>query len=146
VEWSTVAGVARPPRVVFLRGDRSEVQRRKWRGPRALCFRGGDCVAAFERSGFGGFTPSGGEWCCSGTVVVDLGWRWSSRCGVVCIFRFPVDAGHVWILGDYMSVDGSVCAAGFGSAIFIAWANSKSGSVGFGVELCDCVDAPIRPV
>ena len=48
VEWSTVAGVARPPRVVFLRGDWSEVQRRKWRGPRALCFHGGDCVAALR--------------------------------------------------------------------------------------------------
>ena len=36
--WSTVAGVVRPPRVVIIRGDESEVQRRKWRGPRALCF------------------------------------------------------------------------------------------------------------
>ena len=50
------------------------------------------------------------------------------------------------LLGDYMSVDGSVCAAGFGSAVFVAWANSKLDGVGFGVELCDCVDAPIRPV
>jgi hypothetical protein len=38
VAWSTVAGVVRPPRVVIIRGDESEVQRRKWRGPRALCF------------------------------------------------------------------------------------------------------------
>ena len=38
VAWSTVAGVARPPRVVIIRGDESEVQRLKWRGPRALCF------------------------------------------------------------------------------------------------------------
>ena len=36
--WSTVAGVVRPPRVVIIRGDESEVQRRKWRAPRALCF------------------------------------------------------------------------------------------------------------
>ena len=49
VALSIVAGVARPPRVVF---------------------RGGDCVAAYERSGFGGFTPSGGRWCCSGTAAV----------------------------------------------------------------------------
>ena len=28
--WSTVAGVARPPRVMILRGDDSEVQQRKW--------------------------------------------------------------------------------------------------------------------
>ena len=61
VALSIVAGVARPPRVVFLRGDESEVQRRKWRGPRALCYRGGDCEAAFKRPGFGGITPSGGE-------------------------------------------------------------------------------------
>ena len=38
VAWSIVVGVARPPRVVILRGDESEVQRLKWRGPRALCF------------------------------------------------------------------------------------------------------------
>jgi hypothetical protein len=43
----TVAGMARPPCVVILRGDESEVQRRKWRGPRALCYCGGDCKAAF---------------------------------------------------------------------------------------------------
>ena len=42
------------------------------------------------------------------------------------------------VLGDYMSVDGSVCAAGFGSAVFVAWANSKPGRVSFGDELCDC--------
>ena len=34
--WSTVADVARPPLAVFLRGDESGVQRRTWRGPRAL--------------------------------------------------------------------------------------------------------------
>ena len=33
-----MAGVARPPRVVIIQGDESEVQRRKWRGSRALCF------------------------------------------------------------------------------------------------------------
>ena len=38
VAWSTVAGVARPPRVVILLGDETEVQRRMRRGPRALCF------------------------------------------------------------------------------------------------------------
>ena len=30
VAWSIVASVARPPCVVFPRGDESEVQRRKW--------------------------------------------------------------------------------------------------------------------
>ena len=34
--WSAVADVARPPLVVFLRGDESRVQRWTWRGPRAL--------------------------------------------------------------------------------------------------------------
>ena len=61
VVLSIVAGVARPPRMVFLRGDESEIQRLKWRGPCALCYRGGDCEAAFKRPGFGGITPSGGE-------------------------------------------------------------------------------------
>jgi len=36
VTWSAVADVARPPLAVFLRGDESGVQRRTWRGPRAL--------------------------------------------------------------------------------------------------------------
>ena len=47
----------------LLRGDKSEeeVQRRVWRGPRALCHRGGDGEAACVRSGFGGFTLFG--WC-----------------------------------------------------------------------------------
>ena len=38
VAWSIVGGVARPPRVVILRGGESKVQRRMRRGPRALCF------------------------------------------------------------------------------------------------------------
>ena len=38
VAWSIMAGVARPPRVVILRGIESEVQRRMRRGPRVLCF------------------------------------------------------------------------------------------------------------
>ena len=91
--WSTMTGVARPLRVVILRGDESEVQRRKWRGPRVLCYRGGDCEVAYERSGFGGITPSGEGWCCSGTAAEGLAWRWSSRCSAVYILRFPIDAG-----------------------------------------------------
>lgn len=42
------------------RRDRDGVQRRMWRDPHALCYRGGDCEAACERSGFGGITLSGG--------------------------------------------------------------------------------------
>ena len=38
VAWSIMAGVARPPRVVILRGVESEVRRRMRRGPRMLCF------------------------------------------------------------------------------------------------------------
>ena len=91
--WSTVAGVTKPPRVVILRDDETEVQRRKWRDPRALCYRGGDCETAYERSGFGGITPSGGWWCCKGMAAVDPAWRRSSRCGAVRLFRFLVDAG-----------------------------------------------------
>ena len=59
-----------------------------WRGPRALCSRGGDCEAACERSGFGGLILSGGVWCCSGTTAEDPAWRWPSQCGAVCFCRF----------------------------------------------------------
>ena len=38
VAWSIVAGMARPPRMVILRGDESEVQRRMQRGSHTLCF------------------------------------------------------------------------------------------------------------
>ena len=111
--------MARSPHVVFLRGDESEVQRRMWRGPCALCFRGGDCKAAYERSGFGGITPSGGGWCCSGTAEEGLAWRWSSRCSAVCILRFPIDAGgHLEVLGDYIVVEVLGGAAGSCSAAF----------------------------
>jgi len=69
----------------------------------------------------------------------------SVRCGLHP--SVPYRRGsHLEVLGDYMSVDGSGCAAGFGSVVFVAWANSKPGGVSFGVELCDCVDALIRPV
>ena len=34
--WSAVADVAMPPLAVFFRGGESGVQRRAWRGPRAL--------------------------------------------------------------------------------------------------------------
>ena len=71
VAWSTVAGMARPPRVVILQGNESVVQWRSWRGPRMLCYCGGDCEAAFERPSFDGITPSGGEWCCSVMAVLD---------------------------------------------------------------------------
>uniref|UniRef100_K3YXD1 Uncharacterized protein n=1 Tax=Setaria italica TaxID=4555 RepID=K3YXD1_SETIT len=68
-----------------------------WRCPRALCYRGGDRETACERSGFGGFTPLGGGWCCSGTIAEGPAWRWSFRCGVVCFYRFPIDTqGHAW--------------------------------------------------
>jgi hypothetical protein len=59
---STVADVARPPRVVSStrRRERGGVQRRMWRGPRSLCYRGGDCEAACMRFEFSGFTLSDG--------------------------------------------------------------------------------------
>ena len=46
-----------------LHGDESveEVQRRVWRGPRALCLRGGEGETACERSGFDGFHSV--RWC-----------------------------------------------------------------------------------
>nr|TKW32756.1 hypothetical protein SEVIR_2G188900v2 [Setaria viridis] len=61
VTWSTGAGVARPLHVVFSprRQERDGVQRWMWRGPRALCHRGGDCETAYKRPEFGGITLSG---------------------------------------------------------------------------------------
>jgi hypothetical protein len=55
-----VADVARPPHAVFLRGDESEVESNGGSGetPMRLCFHGGDCVAACERSGSGVFHPT----------------------------------------------------------------------------------------
>ena len=46
---------------VFGVAMRGGVQRRARQGPRALCFRDGDCEAASERSRFGGF-HSVGRW------------------------------------------------------------------------------------
>ena len=67
------------------------------------------------------------------------------RCGLH--LSVPYRRGpRLEVLGDYMSVDSLGCAAGFDSVVFVAWANSKPGGVSFGVELCDCVDALIRPV
>jgi hypothetical protein len=75
VAWSTVTSMVRPLRMVIPRGDESEVQRRMWRGSRALCYRGGDCEVAYERSGFDDITPSGGGWCCIGTMAEGSAWR-----------------------------------------------------------------------
>jgi hypothetical protein len=64
--WSTVAEVARPRMRCLLHGDESEeeVQRRVWRGPRALCLHGGEGETACERSGFDGFHSV--RWCLLG--------------------------------------------------------------------------------
>ena len=45
------------------------------------------------------------------------------------------------VIGDYMSVDGSGCAAGFGSVVSVAWANSKPGGVGLELS-CATVSMP----
>ena len=74
---STEADVARPPRAVSStwRRERGGVQRRVWRGPRALCFRGGVCEAAGVRSGFGDSTLSDGVWRYSGATATVSAWR-----------------------------------------------------------------------
>jgi len=74
---STEAEVARPPRAVSStwRRERGGVQWRVWRGPRALCFRGGDREAASVRSGFGSSTLSDGVWRCSGATATGPAWR-----------------------------------------------------------------------
>ena len=61
-------------------------------------------------------------------AAVDLAWQWSSRCGAVRIFQFPVDAGsRLEVLDNYMSVDGLVGVAGSVSAAFVTWTFSKPG-------------------
>ena len=73
---STEAEVARLPRAVSSTWQRERgVQRRVWRGPRTLCFRGGDCEAAGVRSGFGDSTLSDGVWHCSGATATGPAWR-----------------------------------------------------------------------
>jgi hypothetical protein len=58
VTWRNVASVAWPPHVVYLRGYKSEVESNGGCGeaPARLCLRGGDCEAAYERSGSDSFT------------------------------------------------------------------------------------------
>ena len=63
---STVADVARPRVRCLLRGDESEeeVQRRVWRGPRALCHRGGDGEGSLREVRIRWFHSV--EWCMVG--------------------------------------------------------------------------------
>ena len=79
--WSAVADVVRPPRVVFLQGDESEVESNgeSGRPPHVSAF-----VVATARQPARGpvlvfFTLSGVAWCCSGTLATGL------ACGMVCI-------------------------------------------------------------
>lgn len=51
--------------------------------PHALCYRGGNCKAAYERFGFDGITLSGEVWCYSSTAAEGPAWRRPPRCGVV---------------------------------------------------------------
>jgi hypothetical protein len=129
VAWSTVAGVTRPPRVVILQGDESEVQQRKWRGPRALCYRGGDCEAAYKRSGFGGISLSGGGLCCSSTAIKGPAWRCLP--GAVCLYlsvpcRCRITSGGSRQLHECGCFGG---ATGSGFAAFITWSNFRPGRV-----------------
>ena len=90
-----MADVARPLRAVFFEAT-SEVQRLEWReAPASLCFHGGDCEAASERSGSGGFHPV--RW----RVVLQRHFGIGSRIAVALLVwcglffsRVPVDAGH----------------------------------------------------
>jgi len=95
VTRSTEAEVARPPCAVSStwRRERGGVQRRVWRGPRALCFRGADCEAAGVRSGFGGSTLPDGVWrlqrCYSDRSRMAV----PARYGVVCFSLLPFGVG-----------------------------------------------------
>ena len=118
VTRSTEAEVARPPCAVSStwRRERGGVQRRVWRGPRALCFCGGGfCEAAGVRSGFGDSTLSDGVWRYSGATATVSAWRCllgmvssaslfslSARVGVflatTCVDRWLV--AMAWSLSD----------------------------------------------
>jgi len=98
---STEAEVARPPRAVSSTWRRERgVQRRVWRGPRTLCFRGGDREAAGVRYGFGGSTLSDGvalQRCYSDRSRMAV----AARYGVICFSLLPFGAGRC-LLGNYM--------------------------------------------
>jgi hypothetical protein len=74
----------------LLRGDEGGVQRRVWRGPRVLCYHGGDCEAACERFGFGTFILSNSVWCCSGTTASGprMAVVFSVQCGLFLLSPF----------------------------------------------------------
>ena len=67
-------------------------QRQEWRGFRVLCYRSSNCETIYDRAGFGSITS---RWRLVLQRHSDGGfaWRWSFRCGTVCIFRFNIDAG-----------------------------------------------------
>ena len=104
--WSAVADVARPPLAVFFRGGESGVQRRAWRGPRAL-WSGPDLVLSLCQ-------------------VVD---------GVATVLqrRFPHGGGF---LGAVQSVSsGSLSAWGHAGLQRLYVREAVSGCSGLGVEL-----------
>ena len=97
--WSAVADVVRPPRVVFLQGDESEVESNgeSGRPPHVSAF-----VVATARQPARGpvlvfFTLSGVAWCCSGILAMVLyGGGFLGAMRSVFFSRAPIDAGSRW--------------------------------------------------
>jgi len=83
--------------------DRGGVQWRIWRGPHALCYRGGDYEAACVWSGSDG-TLSDGGWCCSGTMALGphMTVAFSVRCSL--LLRVPYRRGATLSSDDFMCV------------------------------------------
>nr|TKW19796.1 hypothetical protein SEVIR_4G043004v2 [Setaria viridis] len=112
VTWSTGAGVMRPPRVVFFRGDESEVESNCGCGEApARCFimvatarqsaRGLDSVVSLCQVECG---------VCSGTLAEGPVWWWPSRCGAVCFHQIPCRRRITHgVFGDYTRVNVGGC-------------------------------------
>ena len=105
--------------MVIIRGDESEVQRRKWRAPRALCFmvatawqptRGPVSVVSL-RQVVGGVAAARRWW-----IPYGGGLPGAVRSAS---FGSLLTQGHVWSSRQLMSVDGSVSAASSASAEFV---------------------------
>ena len=96
MKWNVVVDVARPPRAVFLRGNKNEVESNSGSGEALmrLCFHGSNYVAACERSGSGIFHPV--RWSAVLQQHFDVGSHMVVAFLVWCgryFSRVPVDAG-----------------------------------------------------
>lgn len=146
VTRGTMAGVARPPRMVFLRGDESKVESNDECGEATARFvlvvESEDCETACE---------SGVE-CCSCTTVEGPAWQWLSQCGDVYLSSSTFEPGHAWRF-RWLHENGRLVGSAVGLRIanVIEWSGaaklrSQSSSLVCLVELrcAACVDVSIQ--